>query len=218
MFNMLLSSLKEDSFAYFIAAIVLVILFKAKAIRDFWVEWRSHHRQCLERAIQYSSEHKDIEIFLKNKLLENELSKITKINAELILIKKIIAFHRWTAGKYTFGYISRATKYMYIDHNKLVMKINILDWLFDSLINWLFFIALSILGICFIALPSVEQYNTAAQLIAIILMGTFCILLGVFFLTQTIPYRNAKKLESELNTFNAEFHDNNMMTLVTPPP
>ncbi|WP_107928287.1 hypothetical protein [Neisseria animaloris] len=187
----------------FASLIIITVTLKFKDFVEYLSNRQNFRRKLLEETVDKIQRPK-VKNFLEDELLREYFVRVFKFNAEIIFIEKLIDFHIFLNGEFTFNQLMKSSKYMKISEGRLIINLTCSDsfadkWLY-RIIAWIFMLLFILLLLLF--LWNLWQNNWEGFIF--ICFACFAFLLSLIVRTQAFPYENAEKLKIKLNTLNQE--------------
>lgn len=200
--DLILSNIEKGNYGFIIVIIftmvLAIIIFRFRGVLEYLSERRNFRRKFLEEVIANTKHKSNVRYFLENELIREYFARIFKFNAEVITIEKIIDFHKFLNGEFTFNQLVKSYRYMRMNDGKLTIHISWLDWFVDAFIYYILAFILFCLGV-YSYILGFEHDNW--KILLYILCAFSNILLSLIIYFQSIPYKNAKKLKLRLEAF-----------------
>ena len=200
--DLILSNIEKGNYGFIIVIIftmvLAIIIFRFRGVLEYLSERRNFRRKFLEEVIANTKHKSNVRYFLENELIREYFARIFKFNAEVIIIEKIIDFHKFLNGEFTFNQLVKSYRYMRMNDGKLTIHISWLDWLVDAFTYYILAFILFCLGV-YSYILGFKHDNW--KILLYILCAFFNILLSLIIYFQSIPYKNAKKLKLRLEAF-----------------
>lgn len=181
--------------------ILLSFIFKFKDFLEYWSNKQNFRRKLLEEIIN-KIQKPEIKKFLEDELIREYFVRVFKFNAEVIFIEKLIDFHKFLNGEFTFNQIIKSYRYIKFEDGQLSIKISIIDWLMDAFIYYILAFVLFILCAFMLILFNFVPWQYSFRGLLLLLMAIIILILSAFIRVQAIPCENAKKLRFKLKQFN----------------
>jgi hypothetical protein len=187
--------------------IVLSFVFKFKDFLEYWSNKQNFRRKLLDEIIN-KTQKSEIKNFLEDELIREYFVRVFKFNAEVVFIEKLINFHKFLNGEFTFNQIIKSYRYIKLKDGKLSINISIIDWIFDAFIYYILasiLLLIWVLMLCTLAaivLKFVPWQYGLHGLLLLLMAIIILLILSVFVLVQATPYQNAKKLKFKLEKLN----------------
>ena len=181
--------------------ILLSFIFKFKDFLEYWSNKQNFRRKLLEEIIN-KIQKPEIKKFLEDELIREYFVRVFKFNAEVIFIEKLIDFHKFLNGEFTFNQIIKSYRYIKFEDGQLSIKISIIDWLMDAFIYYILAFVLFILCAFMLILFNFVPWQYSLRGLLLLLTAMIILILSAFVRVQAIPCENAKKLRLKLKQFN----------------
>lgn len=181
--------------------ILLSFIFKFKDFLEYWSNKQNFRRKLLEEIIN-KIQKPEIKKFLEDELIREYFVRVFKFNAEVIFIEKLIDFHKFLNGEFTFNQIIKSYRYIKFEDGQLSIKISIIDWLMDAFIYYILAFVLFILCAFMLIIFNFVPWQYSFRGLLLLLMAIIILILSAFIRVQAIPCENAKKLRFKLKKFN----------------
>jgi len=181
--------------------IVLSVIFKFKDFLEYWSNKQNFRRRLLEEIIN-KIQKLEIKNFLEDELIREYFVRVFKFNAEVIFIERLIEFHSFLNGEFTFNQIIKSRRYIKFKEGKLSIKTSFVDWVIDALIYYVIAFILFIFAASIIFLLNFVSWQYSLRGFLSFISGVVILIFSVLIRIQAIPYENAKKLQLKLEQFN----------------
>ena len=181
--------------------LLVAIVWKSKDFLEYWSNRQNFRRRLLEEIIN-KIQKPEIKNFLEDELIREYFVRVFKFNAEVIFIERLIDFHKFLNGEFTFNQIIKSYRYIKFEDGKLSINISIFDWLMDAFIYYILAFILFILCAFMLILFNFAPWQYSLRGLLLLLMAIIILILSAFIRVQAIPYENAKKLRIKLKQFN----------------
>lgn len=181
--------------------LLVAIVWKSKDFLEYWSNRQNFRRRLLEEIIN-KIQKPEIKNFLEDELIREYFVRVFKFNAEVIFIERLIDFHKFLNGEFTFNQIIKSYRYIKFEDGKLSINISIFDWLMDAFIYYILAFILFILCVFMLILFNFVPWQYSLRGLLLLLMAIIILILSAFIRVQAIPYENAKKLRIKLKQFN----------------
>lgn len=181
--------------------LLVAIVWKSKDFLEYWSNRQNFRRRLLEEIIN-KIQKPEIKNFLEDELIREYFVRVFKFNAEVIFIERLIDFHKFLNGEFTFNQIIKSYRYIKFEDGKLSINISIFDWLMDAFIYYILAFILFILCAFMLILFNFVPWQYSLRGLLLLLMAIIILILSAFIRVQAIPYENAKKLRIKLKQFN----------------
>jgi len=191
---------------YKIATIIIglllpvAIVWKSKDFLEYWSNRQNFRRRLLEEIIN-KIQKTEIKNFLEGELIKEYFVRVFKFNAEVIFIEKLIDFHSFLNGEFTFNQIIKSRRYIKFKEGKLSIKTSFVDWVIDALIYYVIAFILFIFAASIILLLNFASWQYSLRGLFVFIAGVVIFIFSVLIRIQAIPYENAKKLQLKLEQF-----------------
>ncbi|MBY6283285.1 MULTISPECIES: hypothetical protein [Neisseria] len=191
---------------YKIATIIIglllpvAIVWKSKDFLEYWSNRQNFRRRLLEEIIN-KIQKTEIKNFLEGELIKEYFVRVFKFNAEVIFIEKLIDFHSFLNGEFTFNQIIKSKRYIKFKEGKLSIKTSFVDWVIDALIYYVIAFILFIFAASIILLLNFASWQYSLRGLFVFIAGVVIFIFSVLIRIQAIPYENAKKLQLKLEQF-----------------
>ena len=139
---------------------------------------------------------------MEGELIKEYFVRVFKFNAEVIFIEKLIDFHSFLNGEFTFNQIIKSRRYIKFKEGKLSIKTSFIDWVIDALIYYVIAFILFIFAASIILLLNFVSWQYSLRGLFLFIAGVVILIFSVLIRIQAIPYENAKKLQLKLEQFN----------------
>ena len=118
--DLILSNIEKGNYGFIIVIIftmvLAIIIFRFRGVLEYLSERRNFLLLFLEEVIGNTKHKSNVRYFLENELI----------------IEKIIDFHKFLNGEFTFNQLVKSYRYMRMNDGKLTIHISWLDWLVDA--------------------------------------------------------------------------------------
>ena len=184
---------------YKIATIIIglllpvAIVWKSKDFLEYWSNRQNFRRRLLEEIIN-KIQKTEIKNFLEGELIKEYFVRVFKFNAEVIFIEKLIDFHSFLNGEFTFNQIIKSKRYIKFKEGKLSIKTSFVDWVIDALIYYVIAFILFIFAASIILLLNFASWQYSLRGLFVFIAGVVIFIFSVLIRIQAIPYENAKKI------------------------
>ncbi|MFU2136456.1 hypothetical protein [Gallibacterium anatis] len=195
----------------YIIAIIVSFVGLSLAIKPFF-EFLLTIREVKFKNIDYAlsildkKNNEELKQLLEDRRFELAFYRITNVKRNIIFIKKISSFYKFTKGKYVFENIARATKYIKLENNYLIVDIRMSDRIEHYFLLVCAFM-LFLYGI-FMIQNGVLLLETNISSTIIIFIGIAYLCLACFLLMQAQTYRIALNLKEDIIQFNLKQQSN----------
>lgn len=181
--------------------LLVAIVWKSKDFLEYWSNRQNFRRRLLEEIIN-KIQKTEIKKFLEGELIKEYFVRVFKFNAEVIFIEKLIDFHSFLNGEFTFNQIIKSRRYIKFKEGKLSIKTSFVDWVIDALIYYVIAFILFIFAASIILLLNFVSWQYSLRGLFLFIAGVVILIFSVLIRIQAIPYENAKKLQLKLEQFN----------------
>ena len=181
--------------------LLVAIVWKSKDFLEYWSNRQNFRRKLLEEIIN-KIQKTEIKNFLEGELIKEYFVRVFKFNAEVIFIEKLIDFHSFLNGEFTFNQIIKSRRYIKFKEGKLSIKTSFVDWAIDALIYYVIAFILFIFAASIILLLNFVSWQYSLRGLFLFIVGVVILIFSVLIRIQAIPYENAKKLQLKLEQFN----------------
>lgn len=181
--------------------IVLSFIFKFKDFLEYWSNKQNFRRKLLEEIIN-KIQKPEIKNFLEDELIREYFVRVFKFNAEVVFIEKLIDFHKFLNGEFTFNQIIKSYRYIKLKDGKLSINISIIDWVIDAFIYYILAFILFMLCVFMLIAFNFVPWQYSLRGLLLLLTAMIILILSAFVRVQAIPCENAKKLRLKLKQFN----------------
>ncbi|WP_308073079.1 hypothetical protein [Neisseria polysaccharea] len=181
--------------------LLVVIVWKSKDFLEYWSNRQNFRRRLLEEIIN-KIQKTEIKNFLEGELIKEYFVRVFKFNAEVIFIEKLIDFHSFLNGEFTFNQIIKSRRYIKFKEGKLSIKTSFVDWVMDALIYYVIAFILFIYAALIILMSTFVSWQYSLRGLFLFIAGVVILIFSVLIQIQAIPYKNAKKLQRKLEQFN----------------
>jgi hypothetical protein len=181
--------------------ILLSFIFKFKDFLEYWSNKQNFRRKLLEEIIN-KIQKPEIKKFLEDELIREYFVRVFKFNAEVIFIEKLIDFHKFLNGEFTFNQIIKSYRYIKLKDGKLSINISIVDWVMDALIYYIIAFLLFICAALIILSSTFVSWQYSLRGLSLFITGVVILIFSVLIWIQVIPYKTATKLQLKLEQFN----------------
>jgi hypothetical protein len=181
--------------------LLVAIVWKSKDFLEYWSIRQNFRRRLLEEIIN-KIQKTEIKNFLEGELIKEYFVRVFKFNAEVIFIEKLIDFHSFLNGEFTFNQIIKSRRYIKFKEGKLSIKTSFVDWVIDALIYYVIAFILFIFAASIILLLNFVSWQYSLRGLFLFIAGVVILIFSVLIRIQAIPYENAKKLQLKLEQFN----------------
>ena len=181
--------------------LLVAIVWKSKDFLEYWSNRQNFRRKLLEEIIN-KIQKTEIKNFLEGELIKEYFVRVFKFNAEVIFIEKLIDFHSFLNGEFTFNQIIKSRRYIKFKEGKLSIKTSFVDWVIDALIYYVIAFILFIFAASIILLLNFVSWQYSLRGLFLFIAGVVILIFSVLIRIQAIPYENAKKLQLKLEQFN----------------
>lgn len=181
--------------------LLVAIVWKSKDFLEYWSNRQNFRRRLLEEIIN-KIQKIEIKNFLEGELIKEYFVRVFKFNAEVIFIEKLIDFHSFLNGEFTFNQIIKSRRYIKFKEGKLSIKTSFIDWVIDALIYYVIAFILFIFAASIILLLNFVSWQYSLRGLFLFIAGVVILIFSVLIRIQAIPYENAKKLQLKLEQFN----------------
>ena len=177
--------------------LLVAIVWKSKDFLEYWSNRQNFRRRLLEEIIN-KIQKIEIKNFLEGELIKEYFVRVFKFNAEVIFIEKLIDFHSFLNGEFTFNQIIKSRRYIKFKEGKLSIKTSFIDWVIDALIYYVIAFILFIFAASIILLLNFVSWQYSLRGLFLFIAGVVILIFSVLIRIQAIPYENAKKLQLKL--------------------
>lgn len=181
--------------------LLVAIVWKSKDFLEYWSNRQNFRRRLLEEIIN-KMQKTEIKNFLEGELIKEYFVRVFKFNAEVIFIEKLIDFHSFLNGEFTFNQIIKSRRYIKFKEGKLSIKTSFVDWVMDALIYYVIAFILFIYAASIILMSTFVSWQYSLRGLFLFIAGVVILIFSVLIQIQAIPYKNAKKLQRKLEQFN----------------
>lgn len=181
--------------------LLVAIVWKSKDFLEYWSNRQNFRRRLLEEIIN-KIQKTEIKNFLEGELIKEYFVRVFKFNAEVIFIEKLIDFHSFLNGEFTFNQIIKSRRYIKFKEGKLSIKTSFVDWVIDALIYYVISFILFIFAASIILLLNFVSWQYSLRGLFLFIAGVVILIFSILIRIQAIPYENAKKLQLKLEQFN----------------
>ena len=181
--------------------LLVAIVWKSKDFLEYWSNRQNFRRRLLEEIIN-KIQKTEIKNFLEGELIKEYFVRVFKFNAEVIFIEKLIDFHSFLNGEFTFNQIIKSRRYIKFKEGKLSIKTSFVDWVIDALIYYVISFILFIFAASIILLLNFVSWQYSLRGVFLFIAGVVILIFSILIRIQAIPYENAKKLQLKLEQFN----------------
>ena len=181
--------------------LLVAIVWKSKDFLEYWSNRQNFRRRLLEEIIN-KIQKLEIKNFLEDELIREYFVRVFKFNAEVIFIERLIEFHSFLNGEFTFNQIIKSRRYIKFKEGKLSIKTSFVDWVIDALIYYVIAFILFIFAASIIFLLNFVSWQYSLRGFLSFISGVVILIFSVLIRIQAIPYENAKKLQLKLEQFN----------------
>lgn len=91
--------------------LLVAIVWKSKDFLEYWSNRQNFRRRLLEEIIN-KIQKQEIKNFLEDELIREYFVRVFKFNAEVVFIEKLIDFHKFLNGEFTFNQIIKSYRYI----------------------------------------------------------------------------------------------------------
>lgn len=181
--------------------LLVAIVWKSKDFLEYWSNRQNFRRRLLEEIIN-KIQKLEIKNFLEDELIREYFVRVFKFNAEVIFIERLIEFHSFLNGEFTFNQIIKSRRYIKFKEGKLSIKTSFVDWVIDALMYYVIAFILFIFAASIIFLLNFVSWQYSLRGFLSFISGVVILIFSVLIRIQAIPYENAKKLQLKLEQFN----------------
>ena len=183
--------------------LLVAIVWKSKDFLEYWSNRQNFRRRLLEEIID-KIQKQEIKNFLEDELIREYFVRVFKFNAEVVFIEKLIDFHKFLNGEFTFNQIIKSYRYIKLKDGKLSINISIVDWVIDAFIYYILAFILFILCVFMLIVFNFVPWQYSFRGLLLLLTTVIILILSAFIRVQAIPCENAKKLQFKLKQFNSQ--------------
>ena len=183
--------------------LLVAIVWKSKDFLEYWSNRQNFRRRLLEEIIN-KIQKQEIKNFLQDELIREYFVRVFKFNAEVVFIEKLIDFHKFLNGEFTFNQIIKSYRYIKLKDGKLSINISIVDWVIDAFIYYILAFILFILCVFMLIVFNFVPWQYSFRGLLLLLTTVIILILSAFIRVQAIPCENAKKLQFKLKQFNSQ--------------
>ena len=183
--------------------LLVAIVWKSKDFLEYWSNRQNFRRRLLEEIIN-KIQKPEIKNFLEDELIREYFVRVFKFNAEVVFIEKLIDFHKFLNGEFTFNQIIKSYRYIKLKDGKLSINISIVDWVIDAFIYYILAFILFILCVFMLIVFNFVPWQYSFRGLLLLLTTVIILILSAFIRVQAIPCENAKKLQFKLKQFNSQ--------------
>lgn len=183
--------------------LLVAIVWKSKDFLEYWSNRQNFRRRLLEEIIN-KIQKQEIKNFLEDELIREYFVRVFKFNAEVVFIEKLIDFHKFLNGEFTFNQIIKSYRYIKLKDGKLSINISIVDWVIDAFIYYILAFILFILCVFMLIVFNFVPWQYSFRGLLLLLTTVIILILSAFIRVQAIPCENAKKLQFKLKQFNSQ--------------
>lgn len=183
--------------------LLVAIVWKSKDFLEYWSNRQNFRRRLLEEIIN-KIQKQEIKNFLEDELIREYFVRVFKFNAEVVFIEKLINFHKFLNGEFTFNQIIKSYRYIKLKDGELSINISIVDWVIDAFIYYILAFILFILCVFMLIVFNFVPWQYSFRGLLLLLTTVIILILSAFIRVQAIPCENAKKLQFKLKQFNSQ--------------
>lgn len=184
-----------------ILLVIIPFIWKFKDFLEYWSNRQNFRRKLLEETINKIHKPK-VRNFLEDELLREYFVRVFKFNAEVIFIERLIDFHIFLHGEFTFNQLMKSSKYMKIIGGRLTINLTRLDSIMDKWFYYIISFSLVLLSLYSFALFIYYIWQNSWQGLIWMFVTFLMLIFSIIAKFQAFPYEIAEKLRSKLEMLN----------------